>query len=103
MSVMNPLTASSDIARAVTNKNPNLAKPSPLKPPLGVFADDVVKISTLGLEKQQKEMQIETSSKISDIANEVIRVSSSIGRAKAIGNLTNSQATDLYDKISNLL
>jgi hypothetical protein len=103
MSVMNPLTASSDIARAVTKNNPLLTRPSPLKPALGIFADDVLKISTLGLEKQQKEVQIETSSKISDIANEVIRVGSSIGRAKAIGNLTNSQATELYDKISRLL
>jgi hypothetical protein len=102
MSVMNPLTASSDIARAVTRVSKSQPNKSPIKNSLGEFAADIVKISTLGLEKQQKEIQINTSNKIEVIANEVVSISSSIGRAKAIGNLTYSQATTLYNKISHL-
>ncbi len=103
MSVINPLTASSDIARAVAKTIPPLTDSSPIKPTLGSFAADVVKISTLGLEKQQKEIQIDASNKVEDIANKVIRVSSSIGRARSVGNLTNHQASELYSKIANLL
>ncbi|PKG81132.1 hypothetical protein CXF85_20475 [Colwellia sp. 75C3] len=99
---MNPLTASSDIARAVTKISTSQPQKSPIKPTLGSFADDVLKISTLGLDKQQKEIQIDASNKIEDVANEVIRISSSIGRAKAIGNLTYTQAINLYNKISHL-
>lgn len=103
MSVSNPLTASSDISRSLVFNTDSTTKEKPLKPDLGVFSKDIVEISQLGLEKQQKETQVEASRKIEDIANEVIRVSSTIGRAKSIGNLTNSQATNLYRKIAALL
>ena len=103
MSIINPLTASSDIAHSLpkTNSPPN--KESPLKPDLGSFASDVVNISSLGLEKQQKEIHIDASRKIEDIANEVIRISSTIGRARSVGNLTSTQASELYSKIASLI
>ena len=103
MSVSNPLTASSDISRRLAFNAEPTTKEKPLKPDLGVFSKDIVDISQLGLEKQQKEAQVEASRKIEDIANEVIRVSSTIGRAQSIGNLTNSQATNLYRKIAALM
>ncbi|MCJ8293691.1 MAG: hypothetical protein MJK15_04725 [Colwellia sp.] len=103
MSIINPLTASSDIARARSQTSTPLPKESLLKPELGSFATDVVKISRLGLEKQQKEIHIEASREIEDIANEVIRISSTIGRARSVGNLTPHQASELYSKIANLL
>jgi len=103
MSVINPLTAGSDIARALSLKSTPPPKESPLKPKLGNFATDVVKISSLGLEKQQKEVHLEASRKIEDIANEVIRISSTIGRAQSVGNLTRHQASELYSKIANFL
>ena len=103
MSIANPLTASSDIQIAFIEKTEGIIKGSPLKPDLGAYARDVVNISTLGVERQQKEIQIEATRQIDNIANEVIRVSSSIGKARAIGNLTHSQATTLYKQISNLL
>ncbi len=103
MSVINPLTASSDIAHTQPNTSTSLPKESPLKPKLGYFAADVVNISNLALEKQQKEMHIDASRKIDDIANEVIRISSTIGRARSVGNLTGNQASELYNKIANLL
>lgn len=103
MSIANPLTVNSAIQRTFTPRSLEDEKERPLKPDLGVYAKDVVQISNLGIEKQQKDTQIEATRKIDDIANEVIRVSSTIGKAKAIGNLTHSQATNLYNKIANLL
>ena len=104
----NPLTASIDIQKtvytfkdssAVTNDTVDKTKLEKL----GEFADDILSISTLGHEKQHKEAQLQASQKIDDIANDVIKVSSSIGKARTSGNLTNSQATNLYNKIAALL
>ena len=103
MSIANPLTASSAIQTNLRPKVEELTREKPLKPDLGVFESDMVKISQLGIEKQQKEVQMEASRSIEEIANEVIRVSSSIGRARSVGSLTNSQASDLYNKIAGLL
>jgi hypothetical protein len=103
MSVSNPLTASSDISRSLVFNGSSPTKEKPLQPDLGVFSQDIVEISQLGIEKQQKETQVEAVRKIEDIANEVIRVSSTIGRARSVGNLTNSQATILYSKIAALM
>ncbi len=103
MSIANPLTASSDVQRIFVPNTESQSKEKPLKPDLGVFSKDVVEISKLGLEKQQKETQVEASRKIEDIASEVIRISSTIGRAHSVGNLTNSQASSLYNKIATLL
>ncbi len=103
MSVIPPLTASSDIARSSPKETPPLTKGSPLTPNLGVFAADVVNISSLGLEKQQKEIEIDAAKKIKNIANDVVRVSSTIGRARSVGNLTSSQASELYNKIASLI
>ena len=103
MSIANPLTAKSDIQRSFMPKAQALSKEKALKPDLGVYSKDIVEISKLGHEKQQKEIQIEASREIEDIANEVIRVSSSIGRARSVGSLTHHQATSLYNKIATLL
>lgn len=103
MSVANPLTATSDIQRSFTSKEPLTIKEKPIKPDFGVFSEDIVKISQLGIEKQQKETQTEAVRKIEDIADDVVRISTTIGRARSVGNLTNSQATQLYNKIASLL
>lgn len=103
MSIANPLTASSDISQSFASRVIALEKEKTLKPDLGVFSADVVEISKLGIEKQQKELQVEASREIEDIASEVISISSTIGRARSIGNLTNNQATNLYNKIATLL
>ena len=103
MSVANPLTASSDISRSLFFKASDAVKEKPLKPDLGFFSKDIVEISRLGIEKQQKETQVDASREIEDIASEVIKISSTIGRAHSVGNLTNSQATNLYNKITTLL
>ncbi len=103
MSIASPLTAGSAIQQAFTPKDEANNKQSPLKPDLGVYARDIVEISRIGLEKQQKETQVEALRKIEDIASKVIRVSSTIGKATAVGSLTHTQATNLYNKIAALL
>ena len=61
MSIANPLTASSVIQRTFISKSEEISKEKPLKPDLGVYAKGVVAISKLGLERQQRETQIEAS------------------------------------------
>jgi hypothetical protein len=105
MSTANPLTANRDIQRTanLTTLNKALDSPVKVKSSFAVYSDDVVEISQLGLEKQQKAQQIETSRHIDDIANEVIRVSSTIGKSRSSGRLTQNQAVELYNKIASLL
>ena len=103
MSIANPLTASNAIARAIPSTISPQSKPKTVKPDLGVFAKDVLEISKEGLKKQQNEAQLNASKEINDIASDVVRVSSSIGRAKSLGSLTTEQAASLYQKISSLL
>jgi hypothetical protein len=105
MLASNPLTTSIDIQKSASSLKPSAEVTSTKvsKANLGEFADDILIISTLGHEKQRKETQLQTSQEINNIANDVIRVSSSIGRSRTSGNLTNSQATSLYQKIAALL
>ncbi len=103
MSLATPLTASSVIQRSLPVNIEDICKEKPLLPDLGKFESDIVTISHLGIEKQQKEAQIEASRKIEEIANDVIKISSTIGKARSVGSLTNSQASSLYNKIALLL
>jgi hypothetical protein len=103
MSIATPLTASSVIQRSIMPTSAEVSKDKPLKSDLGVYAKDVVEISKLSIEKEQKETQLEATRSIEGIASEVIKISSSLGKARSTGNLTNSQATTLYNKIASLL
>lgn len=105
MIMSNPLTAASDIQRAIklSPMQSDTRMKSAFGPNLGEFANDVLKVSDLGREKLQKEQQLEQSQEIREIANDVVRVSSSIGRARSSGGLTSHQATSLYNKIAALL
>jgi hypothetical protein len=104
----NPLTASIYIQKAASTFKSSITETSEMvdktkQGKLGEFSDNILNISTLGLEKQRKETQLQSNQEINDIANDVIRISSSIGKARSSGNLTNSQATNLYNKIAALL
>ncbi|MBL4900456.1 MAG: hypothetical protein JKX76_12630 [Colwellia sp.] len=101
----NPLTASIDIQKAASTfqQLAEVTSDTVKETKLGEFADDILNISTLGQKKQRTEAHLQANQEINDIANDVIRVSSSIGRARTSGNLTNSQATSLYNKIAALL
>ncbi|NQY62314.1 MAG: hypothetical protein HRT38_01120 [Alteromonadaceae bacterium] len=108
MSIANPLTASSDIQRITPStilipSDPNPYKPNPYKPELGEFSDDILEISKIGLKKQKNETQLEAAKEIEQIANDVVKISSTIGKARSQGNLTAEQALALYNKIANLL
>tara|TARA_B100000809_G_scaffold258062_1_gene300657 strand:+ start:103 stop:414 length:312 start_codon:yes stop_codon:yes gene_type:complete len=103
MSIAIPLTASSVIQLSIISTSAEISKDKLLKSDLGIYAKDIVAISRLGIEKHQKEEQVEATRKIEEIPSEVIRISSTIGRANIIGNLTNNQATNLYHKIATLL
>jgi len=103
MSIANPLTASSVIAQASKISIIEGTKEKAFKPDLAIFSQNVLEISALGIEKLKKETQVAGSKKIEDIANNVIRVSSTISRAKFVGTLTYNQATYLYNKIASLL
>lgn len=97
-----PLTASIDIQKASVALSQSTVSSKPVnKKTLGEFADDILTISSLGQEKQHKENQINNQE--TDIASDIVRVSSSIGRAQSLGNLTNNQAIKLYNKIAALL
>ena len=74
-------------------------KKEPLKPNLA----DLVEISKLAIDKQQQAVQIEASKQIEEIAIDVVNVSSTIGKARSSNSLTNTQATELYQKIAKLL
>ena len=93
----------SAIQRSFIAKSTEVSKEKLLKPDLDVFSKDIVEMSTLGLERQQKEIQVGACRSIEEISNQVIKVSSSIGRASSIRNLTNHQASSLYNKIAGLL
>lgn len=103
----NPLTASIDIQKTASTSRPlpeiTIDQKEANQGRLGEFADDILNISTLGKEQQSTEAHIQANKIISDIANDVINISSSIGKARTSGNLTNSQATILYNKIAALL
>jgi len=101
----NPLTASVDIQKTASafQQTAALKNNTGSEKKLGEFADDILNISTLGQEKQRTEAQLEASIKINEIASEVIKVSTSIGKARFSGSLTHSQATDLYNKIAAIL
>ena len=105
MTSINPLTAGIDIERSLAPKRrPTTAlDANAATSTFGEFTNDVVNISQLGEKKLQQEKQLSTTRKIDDIAKEVIRVTSTIGKARSLGNLTNTQATELYNKIANLL
>ncbi len=97
-----PLTASIDIQKAsITLDTSAIPNKIVNKKTLGEFADDILTISSLGQEKQHKENQINNQEM--EMANDVVRVSSSIGRAQSLGSLTNNQAIKLYNKIAALL
>jgi hypothetical protein len=101
----NPLTASVDIQKIATTfkQLAEVTGGTVNEKKLGEFADDILNISTLGHEKQRIEAQLQATQKTNDLPTDVIKVSSSIGKSRVLGNLTNSQATNLYNKIAALL
>ncbi|WDE12153.1 hypothetical protein [Thalassomonas haliotis] len=104
MSIANPLTAGSEIQRVAVTSQTQVKPTTAPEKSFGVFAEDVLEISSLGREKLQKENQLDAANRqIEQIAKEFIRVSSSIGKSEVANNLSHEQATALYKAIAALL
>ena len=104
MSAINPLTAGIAIQLASTaslSQQDNFMPEN--KAIFGENTQDIVNISTLGREKLQQESLTKQASKVQALGIEVVRVSSSIGKSQAQGNLTSKQALALYNDIAALL
>jgi hypothetical protein len=71
--------------------------------PLISAVSDLVEISELAIEKQQQATQLDASKQIKEVAIDVVKISTTIGKARSSNNLTNSQAIELYQKIAKLL
>lgn len=93
---------SSIIQHALNAKTTALDNKSIEVQPLEPKLSDLVEISKIAIEKQQAP-QLDATNQIKEIALDVIKVSSTIGKARTSNNLTNSQATELYKKIAQLL
>jgi len=103
MSIVNPLTVNSDIARANSASNSLPMINTEIKSSYNEFNGDTVEISSLGSKRLQEDKQSQTTRKIEDVANEAISLSSTIGRIDFTGNLNHAQAKELYNKIASLL
>ena len=64
---------------------------------------DVVDISSLGIERSDKDRESQATKDIEQIDNEAVSINSTIGRSKSTNNLNHIQAKELYNKIASLL
>ncbi|WDD99364.1 hypothetical protein [Thalassomonas actiniarum] len=104
MSIANPLTAGIETQRVAVASPTQVKATETPETSFGVFAEDVLEISSLGREKLQKENQLDAANRqIEQIAKEFIRVSSSLGKSEVANNLNHEQATTLYKAIAALL
>ncbi|SFC45288.1 hypothetical protein [Pseudoalteromonas denitrificans] len=100
MSIAIPLTAGSEIQKTSVIRDQVNTTKSESK--FGDFSNDIVKISQLARQKQLNEKS-ESNQNSHSITSESVRVSSTIGKAKSISNLTQKQATQLYNEIASFL
>ena len=98
MSIINPLTANTVSARDISLSISKQATKT--EEERTQFSGATLEISEQAQQMQFNESQLKTPQ---EIANEVIRINSTIGKSKSRGNLTNSQATELYTQIAKLL
>ena len=79
----------------VDNSNPI----APTKPSFS----EVVDISETAVEKYNQSQAFDNNKVKDKIAEDIIRVTSTIGRSGSARNLTNNQATAIYQQIEKLL
>ena len=99
MSIALPLTAGSEIQKANVQQQTQKESAN-ASSQFGEFSDDIIKISELGLQKQLSEKVTEAPD---ETAFESIRVSTTIGKSQSVNNLTQTQATQLYNDIAAIL
>lgn len=104
MPTTSPVNAYSNIIQQGLSIKTSVLNAKPTEIKLGKpDLSDLVVISKIATEKQQQSTQLEASKQIKEIAIDVVKISSTIGKARSSNNLTNSQATDLYQQIAKLL
>lgn len=96
------LNSSSPINRVLTNAAKTLNQQTNVSDIDKQLARDTIAISKQATEIQRQESQLSASSN-REVANDMIRVSSTIGKTQSVGNLTNNQATELYEEIAKIL
>ncbi len=105
MPVRAPVTAGVEINTAFVNRlsqQDEATKQAAADEKSGYLPEDSLDISKRARSKQQQ-TELDTKSDIEGIAQDVIRVSSTIGKAKSAGNLSAEQAAKLYKEIAALL
>ena len=94
------LTISTDITqRSIKAKVESLKEVELQKPGLS----DHVDISKIAIEKNQQAESLNSTTMADEVALDSVRVSSTIGSSSSARNLTNNQATELYQEIAKLL
>ncbi len=63
----------------------------------------LTEISIAAIEKNNQAQGTDSAEVISETAEDIIRVTSTIGRSGSARNLTNNQAIEIYQKIAKLL
>ncbi|WP_199610912.1 hypothetical protein [Flocculibacter collagenilyticus] len=101
MSAAFPLTASVDIALADINSKRRFTSENQ-NSKFGNFTNDIVNISSLAREKQQNQEFIDKANS-PEFGTESIRVTTTIGKSDQKTGLTEQQAIELYNEISNFL
>lgn len=103
MATINSVSINTIIQHSLNTKGVSLNTSSTDDEPVKPGLTELVEISTIAIEKQQQATQLSASKQIKEIAIDVVKVSSTIGKAQSSNNLTNNQATELYQKIAKLL
>ncbi len=104
MPTTNPVNTNSTIIQHGLNMKTSTLNAEPTSVKTGApDLSDLVEISKLATERQQQKTQLETSKRIKEVAVDVVKISSTIGKAQSSNNLTNNQAIELYQKIAKLL
>ncbi|QBG35209.1 hypothetical protein [Litorilituus sediminis] len=102
MSELVSLNSNSTINKVLTTASKALSQQANISDVDKKLVVDTIAISKQGAEIQQQESQLSAATN-REIANDMIRVSSTIGKSQSVGNLTNNQATELYEQIAKLL
>lgn len=102
MSELVSLNSNSTINSVLTTASKALSQQANISDVDKKLVVDTIAISKQGAEIQQQESQLSAATN-REVANDMIRVSSTIGKSQSVGNLTNNQATELYEQIAKLL
>lgn len=104
MSIINPVTAGTELSRSFSARQSTSAlPPGPEQISADPFASDRLTLSRQASVQQQSDAHISASNNNSELPSEAVQVSSSTGESRSRGNLSRQQAISLYQAVSSLL